>query len=473
MKEFCQPMLHKTKTTMDHSKILTQQKSFIASKENNSINQRIDLLKKLKAYIEAHEQEILDALYADFKKSHFEGYATELLVTYKEINLFIKKLKKWSKPKKVTPTLFNFPSSDYIYHQAWGQVLVIAPWNYPFQLAINPVLAAIACGNSVILKPSELTPHTAKILEQVVHAVFPKEMAYVIQGGVDTSTYLLKQKWDYIFFTGSVPVGKIIAKAAAENLTPTTLELGGKNPCIVDETANLEIAAKRIAWGKLINAGQTCIAPDYILVQKKVKQKLVKLLIQEIEASYTKKVDQSPDYPRIVNEKNFERLAKMLSAEQLLYGGDINERELFISPTLIDEPKLESASMKDEIFGPILPILSYTDFDEAEQIIQQYPHPLSLFIFSENTSRAKSWMKHFKFGGGIINDTIVHFVNDRLPFGGVGNSGVGQYHGKYSFETFTRKKPVLHRKTWIDLPFRYPPYENKLALLKRVKAWLT
>ncbi len=458
---------------MDHSNILNQQKSFIASKESHSVQERIELLKKLKAYIEAHEQEILDALYADFKKSHFEGYATELLVTYKEINLFIKKLKKWSKPKKVMPTLFNFPSSDYIYHQAWGQILVIAPWNYPFQLAINPVLAAIACGNSVILKPSELTPHTAQVLEKVVHTVFPPEIGKVIQGGVETSTYLLDQKWDYIFFTGSVPVGKIIAKAAAKHLTPTTLELGGKNPCIVDETANLAVAAKRIVWGKLINAGQTCIAPDYILVHHSIKQKLIELLIQEIETSYTKNVEQSEDYPRIVNQKNFQRLAKMLSNEKLLYGGKLSESELYIEPTLIYEPNLDSEAMQDEIFGPILPILSYTDFQEAEQIISHYAHPLSLFIFSEDTQKAKNWMKHLRFGGGIINDTIVHFVNDRLPFGGVGNSGTGQYHGKHSFDTFTRQKAVLHRKTWIDLPFRYPPYENKLDLLKRVKGWLT
>ncbi|GGE17095.1 aldehyde dehydrogenase [Psychroflexus salis] len=457
----------------ENVEILVQQKNYLASHETVGVQQRIDLLKKLKSYIENHEQEILDALYADFKKSHFEGYATELLVTYKEINLFIKKLKQWSRPKRVLPTLFNFPSLDYIYQQAWGQVLVIAPWNYPFQLAINPVLAAIACGNSVILKPSELTPHTAKILEQVLHAVFPKEIAYVIQGGAETSTYLLKQKWDYIFFTGSVPVGKIVAKAAAEHLTPVTLELGGKNPCIVDETANLAIAAKRIVWGKLINAGQTCIAPDYILVQKKVKEKLVKLLIQEIESSYTKHIDQSPDYPRIVNPKNFERLAKMLSNEKLLYGGQLIESELYIEPTLIDEPNLDSEAMQDEIFGPILPILSYTDFNEVEHSIQHFPHPLSLFIFSENATRAKQWMQQFEFGGGIINDTIVHFVNDRLPFGGVGNSGMGQYHGKHSFETFTRKKAVLHRKTWIDLPFRYPPYGDKLNLLKRVKSWFT
>lgn len=458
---------------MDYSEILTQQKNYLASKESSSVQERIDLLKKLKSYIQNHEQEILDALYADFKKSHFEGYATELLVTYKEINLFIKKLKRWSKPKRVSPTLFNFPSSDYIYRQAWGQVLVIAPWNYPFQLAINPVLAAIACGNSVILKPSELTPHTAKILEQVVHAIFPKEMAYVIQGGVETSTYLLKQKWDYIFFTGSVPVGKIIAKAAAEHLTPVTLELGGKNPCIVDETANLEVAAKRITWGKLINAGQTCIAPDYILVHEKLKKELVEKIIHYIEAFYSKEIKESPDYPRIINSKNLKRLAQMLSNEKLLYGGDVSESELYIAPTLIDEPKLESAVMQDEIFGPILPILSYSNFKEVEHIIEKYPSPLSLFIFTENSKRAKQWMQQFKFGGGIINDTIVHFVNDRLPFGGVGNSGMGQYHGKHSFFTFTREKTVLHRKTWIDLPFRYAPYGDKLSLLKRVQGWFT
>jgi aldehyde dehydrogenase (NAD+) len=457
----------------DYSKILTQQKNYLATKETTSVQERINLLKKLKSCLESHEQEILDALYADFKKSHFEGYATELLVTYKEINLFIKKLKKWSKPKRVLPTLFNFPSSDYIYRQAWGQILVTAPWNYPFQLAINPVLAAIACGNSVILKPSELTPHTAQVLENIIHAVFPKEVAYVIQGGVDTSTYLLDQKWDYIFFTGSVPVGKIVAKAAAEHLTPVTLELGGKNPCIVDETANIEIAAKRIVWGKLINAGQTCIAPDYILVHQKVKQKLVEKIIHQIEEFYTINVQKSPDYPRIVNEKNFERLAKMLSDEKLLYGGEINKDELYLSPTLIDEPKLDSAVMQDEIFGPILPVLTYSNFKEVEKIIHHYPHPLSLFIFSENKKRTKAWMKQFRFGGGIINDTIVHFLNDRLPFGGVGNSGMGQYHGVHSFRTFTREKSVLHRKTWIDLPFRYAPYGNKLNLLKRVKSWLT
>lgn len=458
---------------MDYTPIFEIQKKHLASAESHSVESRILLLKKLKASLETHEKEILDALFADFKKSHFEGFATELLVTYKEINLFINKLKKWSQPKRVLPTLFNFPSSDFIYHQAWGQVLVIAPWNYPFQLAINPLLAAVACGNSVILKPSELTPHTAQVLEKIVHEVFPPEIAYVITGDVETSTYLLKQKWDYVFFTGSVHVGKIVAKAAAEHLTPVTLELGGKNPCIVDESANLDVAAKRIAWGKLINAGQTCIAPDYILVHKSVKSQLVEKIIQEIQALYSKNVEQSPDYPRIINAKNFQRLVDLLENQHILYGGENNPGDHYLAPTLLDEPSLDSPVMQDEIFGPILPIISYASFEEVENIVAHFPHPLSLFIFSENTKKAKQWMKEFTFGGGIINDTIVHFVNDRLPFGGVGNSGIGQYHGYHSFKTFTRQKTVLHRKTWLDLPFRYAPYDGKLNLLKKVKYWFT
>ena len=440
--------------------------------KNFDVKFRKQKLKHLLQVVEREQENILKALYQDFKKPEFEGILTETNYVISELKDTIKNINSWAKPKMVLPSILNFPSTDCIYSEPYGKVLIIAPWNYPYQLALCPLIAAIAAGNSVVLKPSELTKNTSKIIAKIILEVFETKQVEVVQGGVEVSEELLSRRWDYIFFTGSVAVGKIVAKAAAENLTPVTLELGGKNPCIIDETADLQIAAKRIIWGKLVNAGQTCIAPDYLLIHIKVKDKLTELLIQEIENALGKNPEESSDYCSIINLKNFKRQLHLLENQKIIFGGNHNEQNLFLSPTLVDEPNLESDLMKEEIFGPILPLISYTKNSEIDTIISKFEKPLSLYIFSKNKTFIDEILLNHSFGGGCINDTIMHFVNNRLPFGGVGHSGTGAYHGKLSFDTFSHKKAIVKKATWIDIPLRYAPYKNKLALLKKIFNWV-
>ena len=437
-------------------KLILDQDNYLNQTSENSVEQRISILKNLKASLKAHEKEVVEAIYKDFQKPEFEVYTTELFVVYKELNLFIKHLKKWSKPKSVSSAWLNFPSSDKIYYVPWGKVLVIAPWNYPFQLAITPVIGAIACGNTVVLKPSEHAPHTADVLDKIISEVFNEHQAKVIQGDVEIAKLLLDQKWDYVFFTGSVPVGRIVSQQIAKHMTPHTLELGGKNPCIIDSSANLEIAAKRICWGKFLNAGQTCIAPDYLLVDSKIKSKFQDQLVSTLKTFYEDATYN--DYARLIHANHFEKLVSFLKDQTIIYGGEHDAGTNFLAPTLVDAPEFSSDLMKEEIFGPILPIYSYSTFEELETTITAFDKPLSLYVFSEQDQFIKKVNQKFDFGGGVVNDTIVHFVNDKLPFGGVGASGVGNYHGKASFNTFTRQKPLVHRKNWLDIPIKYPPY---------------
>ncbi|EKT3957143.1 aldehyde dehydrogenase [Flavobacterium psychrophilum] len=437
-----------------------------------SISQRKDALKKLLKNIIIHEEEILEALYKDFKKPRFEGIVTETSYIISELKNTINKIDSWSKPKWVFPSLLNFPSSDYIYSEPYGKVLIISPWNYPFQLAISPLIAAVAAGNTVTLKPSELTPYTSGILSKIIRESFEVKHVVAVTGGYTIAQDLLKKRWDYIFFTGSVTVGKIVAKAAAENLTPITLELGGKNPCIVDESANLQLAAKRIIWGKILNAGQTCIAPDYILVHHKMKSKLINYLIDEIKKALGENPQESEDFARIINLKNWERQLSLIENQNIISGGQSSKNDFYLAPTLLDEPHLDSPVMKDEIFGPILPILSYQSKTDIESTISKYEKSLSLFIFSENKSFIKEVLNKYSFGGGCVNDTIIHFSNSRLPFGGVGHSGIGAYHGKLSFDTFSHKKSIVRKGNWLDLPLRYAPYKNKVNIIKRILNWL-
>ncbi|WP_272023102.1 aldehyde dehydrogenase [Olleya namhaensis] len=454
------------------SELLNDQKSYFKTGQTLSITHRKTLLKALLNQLVAREEDITDALYNDFKKPEFESVLTETAIVIQDLKHTIKKLNKWAKPKRVFPALLNFPSSDYLYAEPYGSVLVIAPWNYPYQLALAPLVGAIAAGNTVVLKPSELTPHTSALISDIIKTVFKPEHVTVVEGGVDTSTKLLEQHWDYIFFTGSVNVGKIVAKAAAVNLTPTTLELGGKNPCIIDNTANIKLAAKRIVWGKFVNAGQTCIAPDYILIHHSKKDAFYKTMKHEVELAYSTTPQQSKDFARIINLKNFERLSKMLTNQNCIIGGQTDADTLYIAPTVIDNPTLDSEVMKDEIFGPILPVISYQNDSELETIILSYYKPLSLYVFGSNSAKAKQLIKKFSFGGGCINDTIVHFANHRLPFGGVGNSGLGAYHGHYTFDTFSHKKGVVKKANWLDIPVRYAPYNGKLDLVRKVLNWL-
>ena len=438
----------------------------------NDIGYRKQVLKTLLQTIQNSEKEITNAIYNDFKKPEFEAVLTETNYVISDLKATIKNLDRWAKPKKVVPSLLNFPSTDFIISEPYGKVLIIAPWNYPFQLVFCPVVAAVAAGNQVVIKPSEFTPNTTAVISKIIAAVFSTNHVAVVEGGAEVAATLLKQRWDYIFFTGSVAVGKIVAQAAAVHLTPVTLELGGKNPCIIDQTANLKLAAKRIVWGKFINAGQTCIAPDYLLVHTAVKAAFTACLIAEIKNAYGDNPAQSSDYTHIVNQKNWSRLVGFLENQTVLFGGQSDATTNYLAPTLVEQPPLDSPIMKDEIFGPLLPILSYNDQFELETIILRYEKPLSLYVFTENKAFANKIIRQFSFGGGCINDTVIHFSNDRLPFGGVGNSGIGAYHGKMSFDLFSHKKAIVNKATWLDLPMRYAPYKNKLQFIKKVLNWL-
>ncbi|GGD16486.1 aldehyde dehydrogenase [Flavobacterium orientale] len=437
------------------------------------VNKRKLLLKKLLITLKKYENEVTDALYKDFKKSSFETFLTEFNYVVSDLKYAISNIEKWTKPKRVWPSIMTIPSSDFIYSEPYGRVLIIAPWNYPFQLAFSPLIAAISAGNTVVLKPSELSFQTSQIITKIVEEVFDVKEAVVVHGGPEFAQSLLEKKWDYIFFTGSVAVGKIVAQAAAKHLTPVTLELGGKNPCIIDEGANLEVAAKRIVWGKFVNAGQTCIAPDYILIQAKEKYDFIELVKKEIIVAYGENQEESKDFPRIISSKHWKRLSDLIEPSKVIFGGITIENDKYISPTLIDEPEMRSELMKDEIFGPILPIISYSTEHELQSIIHKFEKPLALYVFSNNKKFAEKMITEFSFGGGCVNDCMVHFANKRLPFGGVGNSGIGAYHGKLGFDTFSHKKTIVKRPNWGDNPIRYAPYNKKSNFIKKVISWLT
>lgn len=448
--------------------LLKIQHHFFQTGKTKDIAFRKQALKKLLQTIQRKEDKICDALYKDFRKPKFESVATETAIIIKELKLAIKNIKSWSKPSRVSSSILNFPSKDYIYNQPYGTVLIISPWNYPFQLAISPLIGAIAAGNTAVIKPSEHAPHTAAILEEIIKGVFKNEHVVIIQGGIETSQELLYHKWDYVFFTGSVPVGRVVARAIAEHLTPSTLELGGKNPTIVDETAKVKLAAKRIVFGKFINAGQTCIAPDYVLIHEKIKDQFITALKNEIIHFYGNNPKSSKDYARIVNQKQFDRLVELIDQEKVKIGGEVDPDDYYISPTVILNPSLNSEIMQEEIFGPLLPILVYQTESDIDLILKKFDNPLSVYIFTSRKKFAEKMIQKYSFGGGTINDTLVHFVNDKLPFGGVGNSGMGAYHGKHTFDTFSHKKSITKRGTWLDISLRYAPYKNKIKWLKKL-----
>tara|TARA_B100000900_G_scaffold26401_1_gene20490 strand:- start:196 stop:1572 length:1377 start_codon:yes stop_codon:yes gene_type:complete len=444
----------------------------VNSQSKISVEERVRFLKNLKNEIKLNEEDIYKALDLDLKKPRFETFATEIGFLLNEIELFIKKLRSWSKPKGIRSALINFPSKDYIIFEPYGKVLVISPWNYPFQLALLPAMSAFAAGNSVVLKPSEHTPNTSKLIKKIVEKVFPTELMSVIEGDSKTASKLLEKKWDYIFFTGSVKIGEIVAMAAAKNLTPYTLELGGKSPAIINKDIDLKLASKRIVWGKFLNSGQTCVAPDYLVVHKSIKGALIKELIKRIEKTLGKQLEKTEDFTAIVNEKNFNRLVGLINKNNLIYGGKYDKVKRYISPTIIDSPKMDEEIMKDEIFGPILPVLSFEKIEDIDNIITKNPNPLALYVFSNNKKFNEIIINRYPFGGGAINDTIVHLANSRLPFGGIGNSGIGSYHGKASFELFSHKKSVVNRSTWFDNNLRYAPYKNKLSLVRKIMKYL-
>ncbi len=449
------------------AEIIAKQRQFFQSGKTKDTTFRITQLNVLKQLVIENKETIIQALKSDLHKPEFETYATEIGVT-KEINYALKHIKNWTKPKKAAVPLDLFPYSAQIYPEPLGVVLVIGPWNYPFQLIISPLVGAIASGNCIIIKPSELAPHTSDLITELIHKYFPPEYITVIPGAVETSQQLLAEKFDHIFFTGGTAIGKIVMEAAAKHLTPVTLELGGKSPCIIDTDINLEHTAKRITWGKFINAGQTCIAPDYLLVDKKIKPELVNALKKCLKEFYGENPATSLDYARIIHQKHFDRLANLLKSGEVIIGGETKPEELYIAPTLLENFSLQDAVMQEEIFGPILPIIEYTDINEAITLINSRPKPLALYLFSQNKNLQKRILQETSSGGVCINDTIMQVGVSSLPFGGVGDSGIGSYHGKAGFDTFSHYKSVLKNSFPLDIDWRYAPYQGKLSLLKKI-----
>lgn len=447
--------------------IIRQQSLFFQTGKTKQIDFRIAQLKVLKQAIVENKSAVIEALKQDFNKPEFESYATEIGIV-KEVDYAIKHLKSWVKPQKVSIPLEQLPGSGYIYPEPLGVVLIISPWNYPFQLTVSPLIGAIAAGNCTIIKPSEIAPHTSTVIAAMIRRYFDAEYVAVVEGGVEVSKQLLEQKFDHIFFTGGTAIGKVVMAAAAKHLTPVTLELGGKSPCIVDGDIDLEHAANRIAWGKFINAGQTCIAPDYLLVNRAIKPQLIDQLKQTVEQFYAKEPAKSPDYARIINQKQFNRLTAFLEDGEIVIGGQTNRNDFYIAPTIIDNVSLDMPVMQEEIFGPILPVIEYDDVSEAIAIINQKPKPLALYIFSRNRELQKRILNETSSGGVCINDTVMQVGVSSLPFGGVGESGMGRYHGKASFDTFSHFKSVLKKSFLLDLKWRYAPYVGKLDFLKRM-----
>ncbi|HXH76423.1 MAG TPA: aldehyde dehydrogenase [Bacteriovoracaceae bacterium] len=423
-------------------------------------------LSELKKCILNEEAAINKALKEDLGKSIFETYATEMGFILEEISHIMGKIDGWAKSRRVGTPISLFPGRSYIQPEPYGVVLIVSPWNYPFQLSLAPFIGAIAAGNRVVLKPSEMAPKTAEILEKIIKQVFKPDEVRVVQGALPETQILLQQKWDYLFFTGSTAVGKVMMKAAAEHLTPVTLELGGKSPCLIEETANLDIAAKRCAWGKFVNAGQTCVAPDYVLVPRKLQDAFIEKMKFHLKVFYGEQPELSDDYPRIINPRHFERLQNLLISEKVAIGGKLNAEKKYISPTVLKDVNWKDKVMEEEIFGPILPLIPYDTLDEALAMINDRPKPLAFYVFTEDSGKGRNIISRVPFGGGCINDTVIHLANPNLPFGGVGSSGIGSYHGHQSFETFTHYKSVFHQGTKVDIPVRYPPYAGKLGILK-------
>ncbi|MCS5018051.1 aldehyde dehydrogenase [Staphylococcus aureus] len=443
-------------------------KAFFNTQQTKDISFRKEQLKKLSKAIKSYESDILEALYTDLGKNKVEAYATEIGITLKSIKNARKELKNWTKTKNVDTPLYLFPTKSYIKKEPYGTVLIIAPFNYPFQLVFEPLIGAIAAGNTAIIKPSELTPNVARVIKRLINETFDANYIEVIEGGIEETQTLIHLPFDYVFFTGSENVGKIVYQAASENLVPVTLEMGGKSPVIVDETANIKVASERICFGKFTNAGQTCVAPDYILVHESVKDDLITALSKTLREFYGQNIQQSPDYGRIVNLKHYHRLTSLLNSAQMniVFGGHSDEDERYIEPTLLDHVTNDSAIMQEEIFGPILPILTYQSLDEAIAFIHQRPKPLSLYLFSEDENATQRVINELSFGGGAINATLMHLANPKLPFGGVGASGMGRYHGKYSFDTFTHEKSYIFKSTRLESGVHLPPYKGKFKYIK-------
>ena len=449
--------------------ILVKQRIFFNSNQTKDIGFRIAKLKKIQCLLKENESLLYKAIYEDFGKSKFETYTSEFSLLYHEINIAIKNVKKWSKVKKVTTGLANFPAKSYIIPEPLGTTLIIGAWNYPYQLSILPAITALAAGNTVILKPSDLPSRTSNAMATLINTNFDSNYFHVVEGGVSETTALLEHRFDKIFFTGSIPVGRLIYQAAAKHLTPVTLELGGKSPTFVFSDCDMKITAKRIAWAKFFNAGQTCVAPDYILVEKNAEESFLNALFVELDKYPKSYQDFSDHYTQIINTKNFDRLCELIDNTKVCYGGTTDRDARFISPTVLKNVTFDDKIMEDEIFGPILPVLSFSDLDTTIQEVKNRPKPLACYIYSKNDKTVKKIVKELSFGGGAVNDSVMHLSNSNLPFGGVGFSGIGSYHAKAGFDTFSHYKSILHKSFWFEPNLKYAPYSAiKMKWIKRI-----
>lgn len=455
---------------MDYQTLLQKQRAFFASGETRSLSFRLTQLKKIKSLLKEHQAELQDALKKDLHRSCMESFLSEFLLLDDELDYIIKNLPRWVKPQKVSsPFPIAFPGKSTIHAEPYGSVLIMGAWNFPLEITLSPLIGAISAGNCVVLKPSEVAVHTEKVLSQILQKHFNEAFLAVVTGGPDVAKALLNEKWDYLFFTGNEKIGKIVAQEAAKHLTPITLELGGKNPCIVDETANLDFAARRIIRAKMMNAGQLCLAPDYLLVHSSCKVELIKKLKYHLHEFYGQNPKQSESFGRIINTKHFDRLTPLLEQGTILVGGDKDKTDLYIAPTLMDDLSWEDGIMQEEIFGPILPIMTYTDFDSMITILKNRPKPLALYLFTRQKEHEGMVINQLSFGGGCINDCLLQHTNNHLPFGGVGQSGIGRYHGRFSFDTFSHHKGIYKRGLAMDVKLEYPPYtDTKYKWIKRL-----
>ncbi len=449
-------------------KILEDQRAFFASGQTLAVEYRIQALEKLQKAIKRHERQIHDALRQDLGKSKFESYMCEVGLTCSEISYMLKHVKRYAAQRPVLTPLAQFAAKSYTKPVPYGVTLIMSPWNYPFMLTMEPLADALAAGNTAVLKPSAYSPHTSAVIQELIAECFAPSYVAVVTGGRQENTCLLQQPFDYIFFTGSQAVGKEVMRQAAEHLTPVTLELGGKSPCIVDRSANLALAAKRIVFGKFLNCGQTCVAPDYVYCHADVHDQLVQAIVGQIEKQFGKEPLKNKNYGKIINEKHFTRINGLIAPEKVVWGGQAKPEQCRIAPTVLDNVTWDDAVMQEEIFGPLLPILTYEKLEDVVQVVNSHPHPLALYLFTEEKQTVRYVTAHCQFGGGCINDTIIHLATSRMGFGGVGASGMGAYHGKVGFETFSHRKSIVDKKTWMDLPMRYQPYRKVYEGLLRV-----
>lgn len=448
--------------------LIHKQRSFFHSGVTKDLDYRIDALRRLRRLLLEREGEAYTALRNDLRKPEFEAYGSEIGFVLNEIRTAVSRLHAWARPKRVRTPLVLFPATSMVIPEPYGVVLIISPWNYPLMLALSPLVGAVAAGNCAVVKPSEVSPHTSAFVSKLIRDSFPEEHVAAVEGGPETSRRLLRERFDFILYTGGSRIAHEVMKAAAVHLTPVALELCGKSPAIVDHDVDIKQAAKRIVWGKFFNAGQTCIAPDYVIAHVCIKDSLVTEMTRCITEFYGRNVSQSPDYGRIINLRHFNRLRSLMKRGRVIAGGGSSKKDLFIEPTIIDGVSWTDPIMQEEIFGPLLPVLGFESFDQMVESIRNLPKPLSLYIFSKNRKRQKQVVNSISFGGGCINETLSHFANPRLPFGGIGESGTGQYHGKHSFDLFSHQKSIVKKPTWLDIPIRYPPYQGKLGLVKKI-----